>query len=422
MYKELFKKAKDNNLENFQILEISTEELDIKIFNDQIDKFETSDITKYIVSANYNNKDVRIVTEKIDNNIIDLLKEQAEYIDLDTPVRKITLEDIKENKTFKINDPSKIIERMLNLITLKKQYKNLKEINSYYTESITKRTIITSKNELYDIKKEISFSSEITVSENEKNSTSYKTKIITDDSDINIEKITKETINNATDKLHYKEITNGTYKVILTSEVMGSILRHFINLFSADSIQKDTSLLVDKLGKKVFSDKITIVEDPNNSKLLGKRLFDNTGKKTSYKEIVKNGIFTKALYDSKTAKIDKVEVTGNDYGEISVRNMYIKPGNKSLDELIKSIDKGILVDFVGGLHAGINPINGNISIQSEGYYIENGQKKYATKLFILVTNIMELLNNVIDISNNIEFYYQDTASPDLLLDSIKISK
>ena len=102
--------------------------------------------------------------------------------------------------------------------------------------------------------------------------------------------------------------------------------------------------------------------------------------------------------------------------------MYIKPGNKSLDELIKSIDKGILVDFVGGLHAGINPINGNISIQSEGYYIENGQKKYATKLFILVTNIMELLNNVIDISNNIEFYYQDTASPDLLLDSIKISK
>lgn len=279
MYKELFTKAKDNNLENFQILEISTEELDIKIFNDQIDKFETSYITKYIASANYNNKDVRIVTEKIDNNIIDLLKEQAEYIDLDTPVRKITLEDIKENKTFKINDPSKIIERMLNLITLKKQYKNLKEINSYYTESITKRTIITSKNELYDIKKEISFSTEITVSENEKNSTSYKTKIITDDSDIDIEKLTKETINNAIDKLHYKEITNGTYKVILTSEVMGSILRHFINLFSADSIQKDTSLLVDKLGKKVFSDKITIVEDPNNSKLLGKRLFDNTGKK-----------------------------------------------------------------------------------------------------------------------------------------------
>ena len=83
MYKELFTKAKDNNLENFQILEISTEELDIKIFNDQIDKFETSDITKYIVSANYNNKDVRIVTEKIDNNIIDLIKEQAEYIDID---------------------------------------------------------------------------------------------------------------------------------------------------------------------------------------------------------------------------------------------------------------------------------------------------------------------------------------------------
>ena len=107
---------------------------------------------------------------------------------------------------------------------------------------------------------------------------------------------------------------------------------------------------------------------------------------------------------------------------IDDEEVYVEFGSNISPCLIKSIDKGILVDFVGGLHAGINPINGNISIQSEGYYIENGQKKYATKLFILVTNIMELLNNVIDISNNIEFYYQDTASPDLLLDSIKISK
>ncbi len=422
MYKELFNNAKQNDLHNFQIMEITTEELDIEIFNNQIDKFETSDITKYIVSANYNNKDVRIITEELNNDIINLIKEQSEYIDIETSNDRIALEDIKETNTYKINNPSKIIERMLNLITLKNKYPNIKEIKSYYTELITKRKIITIENELYDIKKETSFSTEVTVTENNNNSTSYKSKIITDDSDINIEELTEETIINATDKLHYKEITNGTYKVILTSEVMGSILRYFIDLFSADKIQKDTSLLVGKQKKKVFSNKITIVEDPNNTKLLGKRLFDNTGKKTYYKEIVKNGLFIQPLYDSKTAKIDNAELTGNDYGEISVRNMYILPGSTTKEELITKVDKGILIDSVGGLHSGINPINGNISIQSEGYYIENGKKKYASKLFILVTNIMELLNNVIDISNNIEFYYQDTASPDLLLDNIKISK
>ena len=422
MYKELFNNANQNNLHNFQIMEITTEELDIEIFNDQIDKFETSDITKYIVSANYNNKDVRIITEELNNDIINLIKEQSEYIDIETSNDRIALEDIKETNAYKINNPSKIIERMLNLITLKNKYPNIKEIKSYYTELITKRKIITIENELYDIKKETSFSTEVTVTENNNNSTSYKSKIITDDSDINIEELTEETIINATDKLHYKEIANGTYKVILTSEVMGSILRYFIDLFSADKIQKDTSLLVGKQKKKVFSNKITIVEDPNNTKLLGKRLFDNTGKKTYYKEIVKNGLFIQPLYDSKTAKIDNAELTGNDYGEISVRNMYILPGSTTKEELITKVDKGILIDSVGGLHSGINPINGNISIQSEGYYIENGKKKYATKLFILVTNIMELLNNVIDISNNIEFYYQDTASPDLLLDNIKISK
>ena len=62
--------------------------------------------------------------------------------------------------------------------------------------------------------------------------------------------------------------------------------------------------------------------------------------------------------------------------------------------MIKKLDKGILIDKLGGIHAGINNSNGEISLQAEGYYIENGEYKYASKLFIISTNIFELLNNV----------------------------
>jgi len=422
MYKELFQLAKKEGLEQFQILETSIENLSIQTFNDKIEKFETSNIVEYLVNAIYEEKEVSIHTELLNEEIIECLKEQAKYLEIKNLPTKKLLEDIKEEASYQINSPSITANRLNNLEKLKKEYPTLKEINTDYEESIIQRRIITENNELYDIKKERVFFVEVMVQENEINSTFYNSKQNIEDKDIDVETLTKEVIENAIDKLHYQPIQSGIYQVILTSKVMGSILNKFIDLFSADSLQKDTSLLVGKQNKQVFSSKVSIIEDPWNKTLIGKRLFDNKGTKTYYKEIVKNGVFQQALYDERTAIIDNVNTTGNDYGEISVRNLYIKKGEKSLDELISSLEKGILIDSVVGLHAGINPINGDISLQSEGYYIENGKKKYATKLFVLSTNIMDILNNVIELSNQVECHLKTTSSPDILLKNITISK
>lgn len=422
MNKKLFNLASANHIEQFQIMKITQEEVNIETLNDKINKFVTSNVDKYIVSGIYQDKEVRLYTENLEDNIIEKLIEQAKYLDITTSKTRSKLENIKETTTYQIQSLDNITKRMLNLNNLKSHYHNLKEINAYYNETIIERTITTEENELYDIKKEKSFAIEVLLTEKEKKSTAYDSRCNIDDSDIDIESITEETIQNAIDKLNFKEIKNGTYKVILTSKVMGNILNKFYHLFTADSIQKDISLLVGKKETQVFSDKITIIEDPNNPKLLGKRLFDDTGKITRYKEIIQKGIFKQPLYDERTASIDKVRSTGNDYGEISPRNMYIQKGNKTLENLIESVEEGVLIDSVEGLHAGINEVTGNISIQSEGYYIKNGHKQYATKLFVLSTNIMDILNNVIEVSNHIEFYLPTTASPDLLVDNIKISK
>ncbi len=422
MDKKLFKLASLNNLEQFQIMKTTTEEVNIETFNDTLNKFETSNITKYLLTAIYQGKKVQLSTEELTEELIPLLKEQAEYLDIEEPQTRNTLQNIKEEKNYQIDNQNAMTTRMLNLNHLRHHYSNLKEITGYYNESIIQRTILTEKNELYDIKKEKSFYVEVLVQENNQNSASYNSKSNIDDTDIDIEAISKEAIQNAIDKLNYKEIKNDTYQVILTSRAMGSILTAFCSIFSADNIQKCTSLLTGKQNHQVFSEKITIVEDPTNPNLLGKRLFDDTGKHTNFKEIVRNGIFKQPLYDERTASIDKVLATGNDYGEISPRNMYIKPGEKTLEELIQSLEKGVLIDTVMGLHAGINLTNGDISLQSEGYYIENGQKQFATKLFVLSTNIMDILNNVKEISNHLEFYSPKTASPDVLLTNIKLSK
>ena len=243
MNKKLFKLASEKHLEQFQIMKIKTEKVDINTFNEKIDKFEISIIENYVISGLYQDKEVRLYTESLEENIIEELIEQAEYLDVKTLPTTTNLENIRETKTYQINNLDDITTKMLNLNKFKSKYHNLKEINSYYTENVIERTITTETNELYDTKKEKNFEVKVVISENGKNSTAHDSKSNIDDSDIDLEALTKEVIQNAIDKLSYQEIQSGTYKVILTSKVMGNILNELYGLFSADKIQKDISLL-----------------------------------------------------------------------------------------------------------------------------------------------------------------------------------
>ena len=167
----------------------------------------------------------------------------------------------------------------------------------------------------------------------------------------------------------------------------------------------------------MFSNKITIVEDPLNISLVGTRIFDMEGNATYYKELIKDGKFITKLYDNKNAIIEDKKSTGTSGG---VRNMYIVPGSNSYEELIKKMDNGIIIDLLEGLHAGANTITGELSLQASGYEIKEGKISKALKLIIMQTTLKELFNKVIDIGNDLEMFSVTGGSPSILFNDITI--
>lgn len=95
MNKKLFKLASEKHLEQFQIMKIKTEKVDINTFNEKIDKFEISIIENYVISGLYQDKEVRLYTESLEENIIEELIEQAEYLDVKTLPTTTNLENIR---------------------------------------------------------------------------------------------------------------------------------------------------------------------------------------------------------------------------------------------------------------------------------------------------------------------------------------
>lgn len=246
----------------------------------------------------------------------------------------------------------------------------------------------------------------------------------TDFEAIDKDKIIQEALDKALFTLGAGSPLTGQYEVVLHSDVTTQILQAFSSVFSADAAMKKMSILVDKVGTKVFGDNITIIDDPFYPKALDKGAFDGEGVPTRTKKLVEKGVFNTFMHNQKTANFFGTESTGNGgkCGKgVRPNNLILTPGTESKEEIIKQIKNGIYITSVAGLHAGLNPISGAFNVQSSGALIENGEIVKPITLFVTSGNFFEMFNEVTHIGNDIEDRFIGVAAPTIAVKKLMIS-
>lgn len=394
----------------------------IKMFQNELENYETSDVNSYNIKAKIKNKVVSANFDNLNNPeyILETLVKNAEAIDEETTQSFSEVEERIDASQQHASVPlDKVIKDFEELYSLKTEYQYIDTLLLTFTNEYVHRELKNTNGvSLKDSSTLNEFGFELVINVDGVVQTNYGS-VLTKDYDILMFKAKLiEAIKDTYQKIKAKSYLSNKYNIILKNECVYDLLFSLSNMFFEESIEKGISPLSDSFEKKVFSPKITIIEDPNNEKYLGKRLFDNEGTLTYFKNIVENGVFKTKLYDNKYASKNNTTSTGNGFG---VRNMYIKPGQKNFDQLLQELNFGILIDNIEGLHSGIDRITGNISLQAEGYLIEDGEKTTPLNLIILSTNIFELLNNVIEVGNDLEFFSINGGAPSLLLKDISIT-
>ncbi len=244
--------------------------------------------------------------------------------------------------------------------------------------------------------------------------------------DIECDRIVEESTESALSQLGAGSIETGKYPVVFKRDAASEILSAFSSVFLGDSALRKMTLLTDKVGTKVFGDNITIVDDPFSDIALVKYPFDDEGVPCRTKNVVENGVFCGFLNNLKTANFLKAEPTGNGFKAgagiaSSPTNLYLKEGNLTKDEIIATIDNGIFVTEVNGLHAGLNPISGAFNVQASGFVIKDGKINRPITLFVVSGNFYEMMNDVAEIGNDIEKRFVGVASPTIKIGSLAIS-
>lgn len=194
-------------------------------------------------------------------------------------------------------------------------------------------------------------------------------------------------------KVGMKKIASEQMPMLVENQLVGRILSPLISAMNGSSIQQKNSFLIDKLGEKVVSNKLTITDDPFIPAGRGSRLFDSEGIATQERKIFKNGVLETYLIDTYYANKMGVEPTGG-----STSNLVFDQGNKDMEGIISSMKRGI---FVTGFNGGnCNETTGDFSYGIEGFLIENGKRTQAINEMNITGNMLTLWGNIAEIGND----------------------
>lgn len=200
------------------------------------------------------------------------------------------------------------------------------------------------------------------------------------------------------------QVNSKAMPVIFTPKGFNSILIPIEPALNGKAVLKGSSYFSKKLNKKVMDERITIYEDPIEG--ISPTYFDDEGVATHKKTYIENGVLKEFFYDIQTASEAKVKSTGNGFRaglsgvSPSLSNFIFQDGDMSFEEMVASIDEGIIIDQVLGAGQG-NTLSGAFSLNiSLGFLIEKGKIVGRIKDCMIAGNIFEALNDIKAIDSN----------------------
>jgi PmbA protein len=192
--------------------------------------------------------------------------------------------------------------------------------------------------------------------------------------------------------------------VVFDPETAASLVGLIAGAASGPGLYRGASFLLNRLGKRIASSMVTIVDDGLIRSALGSRPFDGEGLAVGRTTLVSEGELTSYLLDTYSARklglasTHHASRTGSGVG-VQATNLVLEPGDASPEDLIRSVRSGLYVTELIGF--GVNLVTGDYSRGAAGLWIENGELAYPVHEVTIAGNLLEMLDAIEGIGNDL---------------------
>lgn len=214
-------------------------------------------------------------------------------------------------------------------------------------------------------------------------------------------------VHEALTNLEARPAPAGEMTVVLGSGWPGILLHEAVGHgLEGDFNRKGSSVFSGRIGQRVASKGVTVVDDGTLTGRRGSLNIDDEGNATQCNVLIEDGILRGYMQDTLNARLMKTEATGNGRRESfahlpmpRMTNTYMLAGQTPPEEIIASVKKGLYAANFGGGQVDITSGKFVFSA-SEAYMIENGKITYPVKGATLIGNGPDAMNRVSLIGND----------------------
>ncbi|MFM7068193.1 MAG: TldD/PmbA family protein, partial [Actinomycetes bacterium] len=205
------------------------------------------------------------------------------------------------------------------------------------------------------------------------------------------------------------ERVTAVFDPYVTSQIVALIAE----MLSGESVVRGRSPFVGRIGELVAAPSVTLVDDPTDPSAPTASDVDGEGLACRVVPLIDSGVLQGFLHNAYTGRSMGVASTGSaqrgshrSVPGVGPRVAKLLPGDQSSEQVYAAVGDGIVVHEVSGLHSGVNPVSGDLSVGVEGVWLRDGQPAAPIREATIGSTLQRMLNDVVAVGSDTYFPWE----------------
>ena len=215
--------------------------------------------------------------------------------------------------------------------------------------------------------------------------------------------------------------------IVLEPRMAGTIIGILVGMLNGERVLKGRTPFADRRGEQIASSLLTVRDDPTDPRSFGATSVDSEGQTCVARTLLHAGVLGTFLHNTYTGRRSGEGTTANavrGYSStpgVGPHAVIVDPGEGDLESIIKSVDNGLLVTSMSGLHSGVNAISGDFSVGVGGLMIRDGQVAEPIREATIASTIQKMLNDIIAVGADTEWQPGGSGPVTLAISDVSMS-
>ncbi len=218
--------------------------------------------------------------------------------------------------------------------------------------------------------------------------------------DLSLEKACDDAVLRVTRLLGATKPKSQKLTIVLEPRIAASIIGVMVGMISGERMIKGRTPFLDRVGETIASPLLSVIDDPTDDRSFGATSVDGEGQTCRPLNLVENGVLNGFMHNTYTGRRSGEGTTANGVRGyrsgpgVGPHAIVMAPGEGDIDSIVASVDNGLFVTSLSGMHSGINPVSGDFSVGTGGLMIRNGELAEPIREATIASTIQKMLTDI----------------------------